>query len=263
MPFSLLGVRTLYRPISSDCLLAGALAAVALLATGCNSHAPHVATAVSVRTAAFVPSPVGKVQSSPLYQQARADCKRHDYKHAADLLGTLAKTPGLAPEAVAFVQQQRAICLQDAGMPTVAPTSIPASLPAHTATARTPTEADCGPRALLLVCQKLGVKTDLETLRKMAGTTAEGTTMAGLQQAAQKLGLKAEGVQVSREALPDISPPALVWLHRDHYAVLTDIQGRGEEGACTVRDPNDPKEQTWPQEKLLQQSSGVLLLLHR
>jgi hypothetical protein len=203
------------------------------------------------------------VQSSPLFQQAREACKRHDYQHAASLLDRLARTPGLVPEAVAFVQKQRSICLKDAGMPAVAPVSIPASLPARTFTAHTSADADCGPRALLLVCQKLGVKTDLETLRKTAGTTAEGTTMAGLQQAAQKFGLKAEGVQVSREALPDLSPPAIVWLHRDHYAVLTDIRGRGEEGACTLRDPNDPKEQTWPQEKLLQQSSGVLLLLHR
>ncbi|MCW3100316.1 MAG: Peptidase family [Chthonomonadaceae bacterium] len=87
--------------------------------------------------------------------------------------------------------------------------------------------------------------------------------MAGLQQAAQKLGLKAEGVQVSREALPDISPPAIVWLHRDHYAVLTGIWGRGDEAHCTIRDPNQPGEENWLQEKLLQQSSGVLLLLHR
>jgi hypothetical protein len=34
-------------------------------------------------------------------------------------------------------------------------------------------------------CQQLGVKTNLETLRKAAGTTVQGTTMAGLQQAAQ------------------------------------------------------------------------------
>ncbi|MCW3100528.1 MAG: ATP-binding cassette protein [Chthonomonadaceae bacterium] len=92
-------------------------------------------------------------------------------------------------------------------------------------------------RALLIVCQKLGVKTNVAMLRKMAGTTAEGTTMAGLQQAAQKLGLKAEGVQDSREALPDISPPAILWVHRNHYCVLTGLSGRGDQSNGTILDP--------------------------
>jgi hypothetical protein len=257
LPFSMLSSVKPIRCIHRKPLLCVSLS-VLVLATGCQTHAPHTSSPVSVRPTAVIPAAVTQVQSSALYQQARQDCTRHDFRLAADHLQMLARTPGLAPDALAFVVQQREICLRDAGIPSPASVVVTASAPA-----RSPADADCGPRALLLVCQKLGVKTNVETLRKSAGTTAKGTTMAGLQQAAQKLGLKAEGVQVSREALPDIAPPALVWLHRDHFAVLTGIRGRGEDAQCTIRDPNHPGEETWLQEKLLQQSSGVLLLIHR
>ena len=122
---------------------------------------------------------------------------------------------------------------------------------------------DCGPRALLLVCQKLGVKTDLQTLRRMAGTTAEGTTLEGLQQAAQKLGLQAEGVQVSRSALPNTALPAIAWINHNHYAALLALDGRGDAAAATIHDPSQTEEKRISQEQLLQQSSGFLLLVHR
>jgi hypothetical protein len=234
------------------------LVGLALSLSGCHTRPVDSATSLaSARSLSSPSSSVVQLQSSSLYQQARHDCQRHNYRLAADHLQTLARTPGLAPDAIAFVETQREICLRDAGLPSPA-SVVPASLPA-----RTPADADCGPRALLIVCQKLGVKTNLETLRKSAGTTAEGTTMAGLQQAAQKLGLKAEGVQVSREALPDVSPPAIIWLHHNHYAVLTGISGRGDQAQCSVFDPNHRGEETWLQEQLLQQSGGFLLLIHR
>ncbi len=200
---------------------------------------------------------VVQVQSSSLYQQARQDCKRHDYRHAAELLKTLAAAPGLAPDAVAFCNAQRYLCLKDAGLP-VASSPVVASLPV-----RAPLDADCGPRALLLVCQKLGVKTSLETLRKTAGTTAQGTTLAGLQQAAQKLGLQAEGVQVSRDALSNTALPAIAWMNRDHYAALLSLSGSGDRATATIRDPNRSAEETLSQEQLLQRSGGYLLLVHR
>jgi hypothetical protein len=253
LPLSFRGLR----PVLSQRLgSAASLAAIVALATGCQAHPPHNAPAVSVRTAAFVPSEVGQVQSSSLYQQARQECKHGRYRQAADLLQTLARTPRLAPEAVAFCNTQRQICLQDAGLPVAAPTSTSPPV-------RSPANADCGPRALLIVCQHLGIKTNLQTLRTTAGTTAEGTTLAGLQQAAQKLGLKAEGVQVSREALPDVSPPAIAWDQRRHFIVLLALSGSGESGIATLHDPNRPAEEKISQESLLQRCGGVLLLVHR
>ncbi|MCW3100293.1 MAG: Bacteriocin-processing peptidase [Chthonomonadaceae bacterium] len=233
------------------------IAGLALGLSGCHSRPTATATPVTPTRALTGPSAaIGQVQSSVLYRQAREDCKQHDYQHAASLLDALSKTPGISPEAVTFVEQQRAICLKDAGLPTAVPTI--ASLPAHA-----PADADCGPRALLLVCQTLGVKTNVETLRKMAGTTAKGTTLAGLEQAAQKLGLQAEGVQVSREALPEVSPPAIAWDRRQHFIVLQTLTSSGDGGTATIHDPNRSGAETISQESLLQRCGGVLLLLHR
>ncbi len=235
---------------------------LALGLSGCHARPVAPATPLTpARSLTGAPATVAQVQSTPLYQQARQDCAKHDFKQAADLLQTLVRTPGLAPEAVAFVQQQRALCLKDAGVsmssiPTIA--SLPARLPSLTAS-----DADCGPRALLLVCQQIGIKTNLETLRKTAGTTSQGTNLAGLQQAAQKLGLQAEGVQVSREALPDVSLPAIAWDRRQHFIVLTALHGSGEEGVATIRDPNQRQEEKLSQESLLQRCGGYLLLVHR
>ncbi|MCW3099051.1 MAG: Peptidase family [Chthonomonadaceae bacterium] len=87
--------------------------------------------------------------------------------------------------------------------------------------------------------------------------------MAGLEQAAQKLGLKAEGVQVSREALPDISGMAIAWANRDHYIALLKPSGRGEDGEVIIADPNQTSEQKISMEHFLQVSGGYLLLIHR
>ena len=258
MPFSLslcMGrsrceIRTL-RPLVSLCT-------VVLFAAGCHARSPQPSAPVPVRSAAFVSSAVAQVQASPLYQQARNDCKRRDYRQAADHLQTLARTPGLTPDALAFVHQQRTLCLQDAGLPVVPAPVMTASPPA-----RTPSDGDCGPRALLLLCRTLGVPATLDQLRQSAGTNSQGTTLAGLQQAATTLGLKAKGVQVSREALPDTALPALAWVHRDHYVALLALSGSGETATATLRDPNHVAEEIISQEQLLQRCGGVLLLVHR
>ena len=75
--------------------------------------------------------------------------------------------------------------------------------------------------------------------------------------------LKAEGVQVSREALPDQAVPSIAWFHGDHFVCLLALNGRGESGTALIHDPNDTAPKTVSQESLLQSSSGVLLTLHR
>jgi ABC-type bacteriocin/lantibiotic exporter with double-glycine peptidase domain len=84
-----------------------------------------------------------------------------------------------------------------------------------------------------------------------------------LAKAARTLGLKAEGVQVSREALAQVETPAVAWVHGNHYIAVLAVQGEGEQGTALIHDPNAPSEQTIPQEQLLRQCSGYLLLVHR
>ena len=101
-----------------------------------------------------------------------------------------------------------------------------ASLPA-----RTPADADCGPRALLLVCQKLGVKTNLETLRKIGrhhrtghhpGRTSAGGAETG---SARPKACRSAGRRSPTPRLPP-SPGC----NRDHYvALLSPLRQRRQE----------------------------------
>ena len=252
-----------------------ALLVSATLLTGCSrSGVPAaVVSAASVRATASSPSgrlspeqaAIAHVQTLPLYQQAQAACKEQRYGQAATLLQQLTALSSLTAAERAFVLQQRALCLKDAGLPVLASSISPsgaAPAPALSTAAPSLTNADCGPRALLLLCHQLGVKTTLPFLRQKAGTTKTGTSLAGLATAAQAVGLKAEGVQVSREALPEVETPALAYVNGNHFIAVLALSGKGKNATARVQDPNAAGEATISQERLLRLCSGYLLLLH-
>jgi len=250
-----------------------------VLVAGCShsvtpTHATSIAAASGRGTAApavaAAPSPeqraVAHVHTFLLYQQAETACKAQRYKQAAELLQRLAALPELTADERAFVSQQQALCRKDAGLPAPSNASAIERRPSVRTIANvshpiSTANADCGPRALLLVCQQLGIRTSVEELSKQAGTNAQGTSLEGLAIAAKAVGLKAEGVQVSREALPDQPLPAIAYVNGNHFIVVLKLEGGGDKATATVHDPNEAQEQTIPQEQLLRLSSGYLLLL--
>ena len=216
-------------------------------------HASH--TLASSRVALL------SVPTMPAYQQATQAYRRKDYRKALAMVTALLASSTLSKEDRAFLTNQQAIC-QNALHPGENP-ALTASSVAVATHPKTPADADCGPRALALACEKLGVTTSVENLRQAAGTTTQGTSMAGLVRAAHGLGLTAEGVQVSREALADVKTPAVAWVNQNHYVTLLAMQGAGEAATATIRDPNDAANKTIPREQLLRLSGGYLLLLGR
>ncbi|MCS6858815.1 MAG: cysteine peptidase family C39 domain-containing protein [Abditibacteriales bacterium] len=102
-----------------------------------------------------------------------------------------------------------------------------ASLPARLLTSHPPlrTQSDCGPAALLALCQRLGVKATKEELARRAGIDATGTTMAGLAQAAQAKGLTTEGLWGDAVALQRTRLPALAWVSGNHWVAVTFSHG--------------------------------------
>ena len=117
---------------------------------------------------------------------------------------------------------------------------------------------------MLLAFNEMGIKATLPALIKAAGTDETlGTTMDGLKTAAESFGIKAEGVQLSREALAEAPTPAVAWVDYDHYIEVVKLRGAGETGIATIHDPNKPSAEDVPMEKLLRMSSGYLLLLKR
>jgi len=226
-----------------------------LLLFGCSlAHRPLASIAVTPALAQAPLTAVGHVQSLPVYHQAALACRHKQFREAARLLEDLVASPRLSEQEKAFCRQQRLICLKDAGL---LPKSTP--LPSVPQPVR---DADCGPRALALVCQRLGVSTSVEQLGQLAGTTAKGTSMEGLAHAANTVGLKTEGVQVSREALSEVPMPALAWVNDNHYIAVYHVQGDGDQATADIEDPNQLHEQTIAKEQLLRLCSGYLLLVH-
>lgn len=135
--------------------------------------------------------------------------------------------------------------------------------PASVSAPPAPTPSDCGPRSLLFVCENLHVPALLETLKRTAGTTEQGTSMQGLARAAHSLGLTAKGVQVSRDAWSEVRLPALAWVHGNHYLAVLEMQGDGENARVRIHDPNALGETTITREDLQRMSGGYLLLISR
>jgi len=255
---------------------------VSMLSAGCSrSVTPTITTSIAAASGRGTASPavaaapsaeqiaVAHVHTYALYQQAETACKAQHYKQAATLLQCLATLPALTANERAFVTQQEALCLKDAGLPAPSNASTAERKPSVRTTAIASdsivatTDLNCGPRALLLVCRQLGIRTSVEELSKQAGTNAQGTSLEGLAIAAKAVGLKAEGVQVSREALPDQPLPAIAYVNGNHFVALLSLHGSGESGTATILDPNAAGEETISQERLLRLCSGYLLLLHK
>jgi hypothetical protein len=272
---------------------------MALAAAGCArnaSLAPVASIAAPVTRRSAMASDLtaaAAVQTMQGYREAKSACGRGDYRQAANLLARLERTGGLTPGQRAFCGSQEQLCLghvlsksppasleaqrhreyADSGG-LKAPTAVDRGLKSSSVESHRSAVADvnaggagaagdCGPRALLLACDALGVRASLPALTKAAGMGPRGTSLQGLKRAAESLKLKAEGVQASREALPDVTTPAIAWTHRDHFITLLALSGRGEGGTATIRDPNEPHERTISQESLLQSSGGYLLTLSR
>jgi hypothetical protein len=206
----------------------------------------------------------------PQFQAAANEYAGGRYLRAASLVEALEKTGGLDAAGRAFCERQREICLRKAANP--APVSAPAGPPriptkpafgVFGTPARSPAEADCGPRALRIAAEAMGIHVSVERLRKLAGTTANGTTMEGLAEAARAIGLKAEGVKLDRQALADLDTPAVAWTNANHFVAVLEVEGDPADGTATIHDPNRPEAQRVPQALLFAESGGYLLKLRR
>ncbi|MDZ7650680.1 MAG: peptidase domain-containing ABC transporter [Cytophagales bacterium] len=85
-------------------------------------------------------------------------------------------------------------------------------------------QSDCGVACLLSVIKFHGGNQNLEQLRKLSGTSRQGTTLLGLMQAAQQLGFEAEGQEAeSVENLKELQEPAILHVvienRLNHYVV--------------------------------------------
>jgi len=122
-------------------------------------------------------------------------------------------------------------------------------------------QSDCGLSSLASIINYHGGKPSLEKLRELSGTTAQSTTMLGLYQAAQQVGLSAEGLEAEHvRELKAIEEPVILQLtthNRLHYVVMYGIDP--ETGNAVIGDPArgivystlEELDNVWPSKALL------------
>ncbi|PAU92977.1 peptidase C39 [Aliifodinibius salipaludis] len=122
-------------------------------------------------------------------------------------------------------------------------------------------QSDCGVACLLSVINFLGGTSKLERLRELSGTSKQGTTLLGLYQSADKVGLKAEAYEADLENLKKQTDPCILHIVKDerlqHYIIFYGIK----DGQFIISDPAEGVKLVSPKEiEKLWKSKALLLL---
>lgn len=97
---------------------------------------------------------------------------------------------------------------------------------------------DCGPACLQMVARYHGKSYSLSRLRDLSHITRDGVTMLGISDAAEAIGYKTMGVQISLEELLGEAPlPCILHWQQNHFVVLYRVKTIGEKRTFYLADP--------------------------
>lgn len=97
----------------------------------------------------------------------------------------------------------------------------------------------CGPKSLLVICQKLGIETTMEELTRLSDyKEKQGTSMYGLYRAAQQKGLYAVGMKIGIDDLAKLKVPAIAHLWDNHFVV---VEATGTDTIIVTDLPKEPR----------------------
>lgn len=81
---------------------------------------------------------------------------------------------------------------------------------------------DCGPTCLRMVAKHYNKNIRLEQLRQVSGFTKEGVSLLGIANAAENIGFKTKGVQISfQQLIGEAVLPAILHWNQNHFVVIT------------------------------------------
>lgn len=91
----------------------------------------------------------------------------------------------------------------------------------------------CGPRSLWIAAGLLGISKSIDELSDLCEMTNQGTTLLNLKNAAEMIGLQAQGVRCSWDELINFNSPAILLVYGDHFVcvdprVSTDIKKKNQ-----------------------------------
>jgi hypothetical protein len=118
--------------------------------------------------------------------------------------------------------------------------------------------AECGPRALLYLCQQAALPATLAELRERCGTDAHGTTLAKLEEAARSRGFRTSAVRADAAFLRRAGSAGIAWVNGDHYVAFEPAPGKDR---ISLTDPNGEATRVVSAAELAKSSQGILLFL--
>ncbi|MCL1938486.1 MAG: peptidase domain-containing ABC transporter [Candidatus Azobacteroides sp.] len=83
---------------------------------------------------------------------------------------------------------------------------------------------DCGPTCLRMVAAYYGRRYSLEGLRKKSHLSREGVSMLGISEAAENIGFRTVGAQLTFEKLSEAPLPCIVHWNQNHFVVVYEIK---------------------------------------
>lgn len=100
---------------------------------------------------------------------------------------------------------------------------------------------DCGPTCLRMVARSYGRHCDIAGIREVAGYGKAGVSLLGISEAAEKMGFKTRGAQLSfRQLTEEATLPCILHWNQSHFVVLAGFRKRSlfrREDQLLIADP--------------------------
>lgn len=147
----------------------------------------------------------------------------------AVMTGTLATMAGNGPAAPAGLAPDGTTAPDEAVTPSPPGTRRQAGRPwgrraRHVHHIRQLDEADCGAACVAMLCRHFGHPVRMSVIRQAVGTSVDGTSLRGIQQGGEAVGLEVKPAKFSRDRLGSLTLPAIVHWRGDHWMVLDEVR---------------------------------------
>lgn len=101
---------------------------------------------------------------------------------------------------------------------------------------------DCGPTCLRMIAAFYGKKYPLHKLREWCNISRQGVSLLGISTAAEKIGFRTIGLQITFEQLcKDVPLPCIVHWNQEHFVVVYKITQTNKDTTIFVADPRGEK----------------------
>lgn len=87
-----------------------------------------------------------------------------------------------------------------------------------------PDQKDCGSTCVKIIAKHYGKTTSIQHLRALSETTRIGSSLLGLSNASEKIGLRSLGVKINTQYLLQAPLPCILHWNNNHYVVLYKIR---------------------------------------